>query len=497
MKKKVLTMMLSALMLAGMTITASAWEKNGDYVVIEEVDPDYYVAFGDSYPASQDWEWPACTSGELLKGTIIAGCDKNGNHRWKNTPNGNASAAFDGDTATKFDAFQPGEASWAGMILDEPYELTEVRIMPEGNRPPNYYLDRMNGCAIQGSNDGVNWINIIYFGQNGDAEDYHIFTPTTEQKYIDAGSTDYSTYWVGHGSYTMYRFINLNGQHCQALEIEFYGNPAPATTVTPELIAATTYSNVNFYNGVIDNTGITSTSSDGSITGTIIGAGGSWKNANPYQNAWDGNKGTIYDPAKQSIYCWTGIQTETPVTVTEIKVMPRVDYPSRLVGGTVQGSNDGKMWTTLAEYTTNDAIASQAWVTKTALVEKAFTMFRYVNNGANHGDVAEIALFADDAQAPETAAPETAAPETAAPETAAPETAAPETAAPETAAPETAAPETAAPETAAPETAAPETAAPETDVSAEKAPQTFDAGIIAAAVAVVSAAGYMIARKRK
>ena len=85
------------------------------------------------------------------------------------------------------------------------------------------------------------------------------------------------------------------------------------------------------------------------------------------------------------------------------------------------------------------------------------------------------------------------------PEAAAPETTAPETAAPETAAPETAAPETAAPETAAPETAAPETAAPEvtTPVVSEKAPQTFDISVIAAASVIISAAGYTVFRKKR
>ena len=57
--------------------------------------------------------------------------------------------------------------------------------------------------------------------------------------------------------------------------------------------------------------------------------------------------------------------------------------------------------------------------------------------------------------------------------------------------------ETAAPETAAPETAAPETAAPETAAPAETAPQTLDMGVIAAAAAVVSAAGYALSRKRR
>jgi len=110
--------------------------------------------------------------------------------------------------------------------------------------------------------------------------------------------------------------------------------------------------------------------------------------------------------------------------------------------------------------------------------------------------VALMSAIGIDVKNPGAAAPaETEAPETAAPETEAPaETAAPETEAPA----ETAAPETEAPaETAAPETAAPETVAPAAPAETETAAQTFDAGIIAAAAAVVSAAGYAISRKRK
>ena len=57
--------------------------------------------------------------------------------------------------------------------------------------------------------------------------------------------------------------------------------------------------------------------------------------------------------------------------------------------------------------------------------------------------------------------------------------------------------ETTAPETEAAETTATEETveAPAADASAETAPQTFDMGIIAAAAAVVSLAGYAVAKK--
>ena len=60
--------------------------------------------------------------------------------------------------------------------------------------------------------------------------------------------------------------------------------------------------------------------------------------------------------------------------------------------------------------------------------------------------------------------------------------------------------ETTAPETEAPETtleALEETVDALTDTAKEEAPQTFDMGVIAAAAAVVSAAGYAISKKRR
>ena len=47
------------------------------------------------------------------------------------------------------------------------------------------------------------------------------------------------------------------------------------------------------------------------------------------------------------------------------------------------------------------------------------------------------------------------------------------------------------------ETTAPETTAPSTENDEPTAPQTFDFGVIAAAAAIVSAAGYALTKKRK
>ena len=114
---------------------------------------------------------------------------------------------------------------------------------------------------------------------------------------------------------------------------------------------------------------------------------------------------------------------------------------------------------------------------------KAFRYYCYYNM-LSHGDVAEVELYGYPEDGVVDEAP--AAEETTAPETEA-----------ETEAP--AAEETTAPaETEAP---AEETEAPEETVEAPaettEAPKTFDAGVIAAVAAVVSAAGYAVSKKRR
>ncbi len=407
--KKTLSLILSALLVAGMSVATMAWEKGVDYCVIEEVDPDNMGdAYGDMYPGSLDWDWAECTSGQLLKGTVIAGTDGT-SHCWSNGTD-NAAKAFDGDTSTFFDPYAANTDSWCGMILDQPYELTEIRIMPRES-----WLARMVGAAVQGSNDGTNWVDIIYITGITEAPagyDYHVFTPQTNDEYVayyaDYGieQPDFSTYWVGSGSYQYYRYVNLEAVHGDLADIELYGNPAPATEVSADMINTTviyTSDLENFYEEV-ENTGTAAVVTEGSIEGTVIGGGGAYADTASYACAFDGDAATFYDPKTAGPKCFTGIQTAEPYALTEVKIMPRADQYARTEGATIQGSNDGATWTTLAAYTIDDCLAAEAeqtWISKTITDTNGYTMFRYVSDGTQHGDVAEVAFYG----APAAAAP--------------------------------------------------------------------------------------------
>ena len=494
--KKTLSLILSALLVAGMSVATMAWEKGVDYCVIEEVDPDNMGdAYGDMYPGSLDWDWAECTSGQLLKGTIIAGFDGT-SHCWSNGTD-NAAKAFDGDTSTFFDPYAANTNSWCGMILDQPYELTEIRIMPRES-----WLARMKGAAVQGSNDGENWVDIVYITGISEAPagyDYHAFTPETNAEYTayyaDYGieQPDFSTYWVGSGSYIYYRYVNLEAVHGDLADIELYGNPAPATEVTADMVTVILTSDLeNFYEEV-EVTESAAVVTDGSIEGTVIGGGGAYSDTATYAAAFDGDATTFYDPKVAGPKCWTGIQTAEPYALTEVKIMPRSGSFARTEGATIQGSNDGAAWTTLAEYTVDDVLAEdaeQAFITKTITDTNGYTMFRYVSNGAQHGDVAEVCFYG----APASAAP--AVEETPVEEPVVEEAPAEEPVAEEVVEEAPVEEEVVVEETVEEVVEEVVEEAPAAEEVVEEAPQTFDFGVIAAAAALVSAAGYALSKKR-
>ena len=496
--KKTLSLILSALMVAGMSTAAMAWEKGVDYLVLEEVDPDNLgELYGDAYPGSLDWDWAEVTSGQLLKGTVITGCNAEGSHCWENGTN-NAAKLFDGDTSSFFDPYEATPNSWAGIMLDQAYELTEVRISPRET-----FIDRMKGAAVQGSNDGEKWVTIIYVDGKKVSEapagyDYHCFTPTTNEEYTayytDYGieEPDFSTYWVGSGSYQYYRYVNLEGVHGDSAEIEFYGNPAPATEVTDDMVTAIKIDDINNFYGDVEVTEAAATAEVNGLVGTVIGGGGAYSDTASYEMAWDGDVTTFYDPASAGVKCFTGIQVAEPTALAEVHLLPRIGQNARSKNMHVQGSNDGIVWDDIVIFEEADCLPQaddiddaeeQAWIVKPSTNTAAYTMFRYVSDGTSHGDVAELKFIPGEATVAETEAPETEAPvETEAPETEAPVE-------------ETEAPVETEAEVVETEPEVVETEAPAVEEEVE-APQTFDFGVIAAVAAIVSAAGYAISKKR-
>lgn len=427
--KKTLSLLLVGLLVLGMTVNvfaldASEIPDNKNFKPIEELAPDALAdMFGDSYPYSVDYEWPPVKDGEIIKGTVVASYDENGSHCWNNGTD-NASCAFDGDTVTFFDPYIGGNGehtfSWCGLLLDQPYELTEIRICNRSGQEK-----RISGAAIQGSNDnGETWHNIVYvdpaiYGKSGLlTNDYHVFTPEPVQEYIDANLqymdeslADFSVYWVGTGSYSLYRYVAIESEHGDCAEIELYGHPKAAYVGEEKQIMTAEKSDAEHYVDAIDYVGTPTVTTDGSVSGKVLGGGGAWSDSATYECAWDGDPATYYDPASAGPACWTGILADQATVLTEVRVMPRdnVDLYPRTGGAAIQGSNDGVNWTTLVQYDPSEALAAdaeQAYIPKAVEGADAYWLFRYVSVGYDetndagevshtyqHGDVAEILLF--------------------------------------------------------------------------------------------------------
>ena len=229
---------------------------------------------------------------------------------------------------------------------------------------------------------------------------------------------------------------------------------------------------------------------DGSVAikGTVIGNETGW-GGNPDTGAaaaFDGDINTFFDPLGTGDgFC--GMDAGKPYILTKVAIHPRDAQLARFYGATIQGSNDGEEWTDI--WMSLDEATEWTWheVEADDFDESgvAYRYYRYYNM-LSHGDVAEVEFYGYPEDGVVDEAP--AAEETTAPETEA-ETEAP--AAEETTAPaETEAP---AEETEAPE----ETVETPAETTKEEAPQTFDAGIVAAAAAAVSAIGYALSKKRK
>jgi len=246
-------------------------------------------------------------------------------------------------------------------------------------------------------------------------------------------------------------------------------------------------------NASYPSSGITAPEGSVIIKGDIIGNATGWGD-NPATGAaaaFDGDINTFFDPLGTGDgFC--GIDAGKEFILTKIAIHPREAQLARFYGANIQGTNtpdDADSWTDI--YLSVDEATEFDWIEIDPSEfddNSGYRYYRYYNS-FSHGDVAEVELYGYAADGSTTEAPaEETAPVPA-------ETTAPETE-PETApAPETEPETTPAAETEPETVPAPaETTAPETTPAA---PQTFDAGIIAAAAAVISAAGYAVSKKRR
>ena len=457
--KKILAVLLSTLTIASLAITASA-----------EVPAAAYPASGTAIP-----DGSVCIKGELI-----------GNETgWGGSTTAGRAAAFDGDTTTFFDPLGVGDG-YVGVDCGKPYVLTKIVIHPRTD-----FLDRFYGATIQGSDsleEDAEWTDIW---MSMDAA-----TELTYQEILpDAFESD-----ANGKAFRYYRYYNMLS-HGDVAEVELYGYPEDGvvdafptadaaateatateeTTATAETTAAVEVPEMEAPTldyptmDVMANSGAGYATLDeaaASIGKTpvlgaafVVGSNG-FNNEGP-ENLWDNDTATKFCSGEfptQSLAMFAN-----PVTVDGIILATANDNSSNANRNpfewAVYVSADGENWTAIA-YGDDTFLEDVDFTYYAAALSAPVEGVKYVyfqSEGALSGcyQMSELVLTGTAGEAAPATAETEAAPETEAAET----------------------------------TAAEETV--EAPATTTEAPKTFDAGVIAAAAAVVSAAGYAISKKRK
>ena len=305
------------------------------------------------------------------------------------------------------------------------------------------------------------------------------------------------TFTVEAGKHTFYLYAptgmdDSNLKSCDVYTIELYGNPASdsaATTAeaTEETTAAAETPDMEA--PVLDYPSMDAMANSGAgyatleeaaasigktaVTGATFVTGSNGNNNEGSENLWDNDTATKFCTAEfptQSLAMYA-----TPITVDGIIMATANDnssYNNRSpFEWAIYVSGDGENWTAIA-YGDDTFFEETDFTYYAGTIASPVEGVKYVyfqSEGALSGtfQMSEVVLTGTAGEA----APATAETEATVEETTAPETEAAET------------------------TATEETV--EAPATTTEAPKTFDAGVIAAAAAVVSAAGYAISKKRR
>ncbi len=284
--------------------------------------------------------------------------------------------AFDNNLNTASElGINPGDRvyHWFGIKADEPTTLSHIVLgTPRGKR-----RHAIRNSYFQGSNDGVNWTTLAYFGD----EDYITYQNDEDRVYYTKAITD-------EGAYTHFRYFNSEGVGVNCLA-ELYLYKAGEEQNTLET-----------YHGEIAYTGVRSKSLFGSVSGEVIGAGAGSKF--DYVNAFDGNIGTQTNLPMNlgyGVYYWFGIKTDEPTSLAGVTLATQNGERRHAIRGSYfQGSMDGVNWTTLCAFTAEDHLnyqnSGKRYYTKEITDQTPYTYFRYFNYNDGGGNrLAQLLLY--------------------------------------------------------------------------------------------------------
>jgi glucose/arabinose dehydrogenase len=275
---------------------------------------------------------PVSTGPAKLTGTIIgtAGSYKSLGNTIANAFDSNFNTFFDGPT---------GDGDFVGEAFGSPSIVTQIRYAPRAG-----YASRMVGGIFQGSNLADFSAGVV-----------NLYTVSAAPV---AGA--FTTVELTNSTAFQYvRYLSPNGGCGNISELEFDGTIA--------------------------------TTGPSKITGTIIGTAGSFGNSgNVIANAFDSNFNTFFDgPTGSGDYVGESFSSEA--LVTQIQYAPRAAYPSRMIGGIFQGSNNPTFASGVVNlYTITAAPAVGVFTTVPIATTAAYQYVRYLAPTGSFGDIAEL-----------------------------------------------------------------------------------------------------------
>ncbi len=260
---------------------------------------------------------------------------------WNN--NGDTIAqVFDGNFSTFFDSANSNLTNWVGLDLGSPQTITQIKYAPRAG-----YEYRMIGAQLQVSSTPDFSSNVVT-----------LYTITTAPV---AGQ--FTTVFVSPGA--AYRYVRYVGgtQWVDVAEMEVDGVP-----------------NVPTYS---------------KLSGTPIGTPISWNNnGDTIAQVFDGNFGTFFDAANNSLTNWVGLDLGTAQNIAQIKFAPRAGYEYRMIGGMFQVSSTPDFSSNVVTlYTILSAPVANQFTTISVSPGAAYRYVRYVG-GTQWVNIAEMEVDA-------------------------------------------------------------------------------------------------------
>ncbi|WP_269526541.1 FlgD immunoglobulin-like domain containing protein [Coraliomargarita parva] len=282
---------------------------------------------------------------------------------------------FDSDADSFYDYLYGADSTcFVGIDFGEAIQAAEIHFTPRSARE-----SRMVGGLFQGSNESsVSGYETIYEVTAQPARTDHVIAVVTSQ------------------SYRYYRYLAPIGSYGSIAEFDIVPVESSSSETTTDTATDTTTDTTT--DTATDTTveapqGYTELDYDGRL---IFGLEPAYAAGREFDKAFDGDATTFYDYIYSDAEPFIGFDHGSAAQPAIFQYTPREGYPARLVGGLLQGSNEGPYsgYVTLYEITEVPEEVAQEVVLS---IEDTYRYYRYLAPNGSHGSIAEFdVIMADD-----------------------------------------------------------------------------------------------------